>query len=819
MAAFLEKLFKSRKSGSPSRAPASTPTPAPADTSARDERREHQQQQLNASPSQTALAELAMDGVTAEIRLAAAGRLTDPEQLQQVQKHAKGRDKGVYQATRQALQVLRQAEEAEAERRARIDALIAQAEDQARSEDTNLYQARLDALQTRWQDVAPNASADQAQRFLAAVHQCRQRSQALADADAEARRHADQQQQRRETLELLATTLDDLKRSGDALPSVSALDGLQRTQENRWLEATRDTDVARQEQKAYETHMQALRHVIAAVRRLGQFTPVMRELLAEADLEAPSEAHQAAARDQLAELDWPAELPQPELLSDLRQLARVRTVSAPKTTGADPAEQQEALEQLLPLMAALEAALEAKQFRESRQLLKAAQGQFKRLDTRHARPHQARMQLLAGQFRELSDWQGFATQPKQIALCEQMEYLADQPMEPEAKAERIKELQAEWRTLGGSSDRTLWTRFKAASDKAFEPCKAYFDAKSDLKQANLQTRQAICDQLARFIEGADWSQMDWKVAERIHQTARQEWKEAWPVEFRDNRAIQKRFDDLLRQIEAPLDKERERNEALKQAIVERAQALIDHTPLQEAMNEAKALQTEWKAVGITRHREDRKLWQAFRKACDQIFDRRNAERQARQDASAEADNGARALLAELDANPPEQAGTEAIEQALSACQKQPSGALSAAVRDALQNRRQQLQAALSSARQAQRVDGWLALLAQHRAGTLDTGALPANWTTATADTDASDPRELIIRAEILAGVESPEADSHRRMEIQVQRLNDGLTGVDRPADPLDELESVLARWLQQPADAAEGSLGQRLVNALSTLAR
>ena len=160
----------------------------------------------------------------------------------------------------------------------------------------------------------------------------------------------------------------------------------------------------------------------------------------------------------------------------------------------------------------LEAALEARQFKESKQLLKTAQNQFQQLDGRNRRGFQARMQLLAGQFRELSDWQGFATEPKQVSLCEQMEYLAEQPIEPEAKAERIKELQSEWRELGGSSD---WARGagSVASDKVYEPRKAYFEAKSDLKQANLQKRQAICDQLLSWTTQMD--AIDWKGAERI----------------------------------------------------------------------------------------------------------------------------------------------------------------------------------------------------------------------------------------------------------------------------------------------------------------
>src|SRR5690606_10793417 len=104
---------------------------------------------------------------------------------------------------------------------------------------------------------------------------------------------------------------------------------------------------------------------------------------------------------------------------------------------------------------------------------------------------------------------------------------------------------------------------------------------------NLQKREAICEELTTFVEVADWPTIDWKQVERIHQVARQEWKEAWPVEFRDNRGIQKRFDSLLKQIEQPLDAERERNEQTKQAIVDKARALVDLESLDEAMNAAK----------------------------------------------------------------------------------------------------------------------------------------------------------------------------------------------------------------------------------------
>ena len=59
----------------------------------------------------------------------------------------------------------------------------------------------------------------------------------------------------------------------------------------------------------------------------------------------------------------------------------------------------------------------------------------------------------------------------------------------------------------------------------------------------------------------------------------------------------------------------------------------------------------------------------------------------------------------------------------------------------------------------------------------------------------------------------------RRAEAEVGLIVSEGTGVDRPADPLDELEALVARWLGQPQGSADEELSQRLSGALSTLAR
>lgn len=819
MAAFIQKLFGNRKATATAVTARKEATKEEADrTSRQDDQRELQAKALKANPTEGELEELAIGGLTAGIRSEAAEALTEKATLQRVQKLAKGKDKGVYQIVRQKLQRIRDDEDRQRKLAETIQTIVRHAVEQARSDDTKLFEARLDALLQKWTDVEAQASQEQTTEFLQAVHQCRERLREMQAEKDQLRHQQEQKSQRAETLSLLEDTLDELKHQDpDLEPSLASLDALQKTQENRWLEATRDAQVEKQEQKTYENLMQSLRGYISAVKRLGQHRDEIMALQAtdSSDTDDSKQTDQASVI--LENVDWPRDFRRPTVLDILNRIAGKPRPA--KTDKPDSEEQKAMADSLRQVLDKLEEALEAKQLKESRQHFKAAQQLAKGLDHRHGKSLQPRMHLLGGQLRELTDWQGFATRPKQESLCEQMEYLANQPIEPEAKAERIKELQNEWRGLGGSSDRDLWSRFKQASDQAYEPCKAYFSAKSGLKQANLETRKTICDQLGTFLDNADWNNIDWKAAERIHQTAREEWKAAWPVEFRDNRPVQKRFDDLLKQLEAPLDTERKKNEALKQGIVERAEALIEHEPLGDAMNQAKALQTEWTSIGITRHREDRKLWQAFRKACDQIFARRDARRDEQEQLSRKADEKAGPIL---DAS--QSAGSDStldgLKATLSELDSLRNEPLSADSRDRVGQERSRLSGLVSTRQLQEQIDTWKSWINSRSSSALDSDALPQHWAGLAADVGQPDPVELVIRAEILAEVASPAEDQGRRMEIQVQRLAEGMGNASSGSDKSRQLEMLVANWcLVQPVDVVSEPLAERLGKALEAILR
>ncbi|WP_166269341.1 DUF349 domain-containing protein [Marinobacter caseinilyticus] len=808
MAAFIQKFFKGRKT------PEKSTQPAPAPEQVQQDQVAEQQRLLKDSPTTEQLEHLAVEGKTADLRLEAAQAIDDHETLLRLQKASRGRDKGVYQAVRQRLQ---EAKNIEAEKQRQFDSVqsaIRQAEDHAKTENMQLYSARFENLLKQWNAVENFASADQTALFLNAAHQCRSRLRQIEELQQAEQVHASKADERAQTLSVLETTLNDLKvHPEDRLPSLSALDALQKTQENRWLEATRDTDVGKSQQKSYESLMQALRGFIATVQRLQQHSTAISEALASTSDEVVSTPERVQILTLIDEIEWPDGYAQP---AELSQLVAMAGKAAPKPKAESVSNHQDDEKAALKTtLDNLEATLEARQLKESRHFFKLAQQQLQGLDHRNGRGLQARMQLLNGQLRELQDWQGFATQPKQIALCERMEYLADQHMEPEAKASKIKELQTEWRELGGSSDRELWQRFKKASDLAYEPCKEYFSAKSGLKKVNLQKRQDICDQLALFVAQTDWATADWKAVEQIDRVAKDEWKAAWPVEFRDNRVIQKRFDQLLSQLEHPLNSERERNETLKSAIVEQAEALIEHEPLSDAMNQAKHLQTEWKAVGITRHRQDRKLWQAFRAACDQVFARRDAQKHEQAAQVQEAGIKLDALLDQSEeiADSVDQGTLNKALNELSAMKSEP---MSSPMKDRLNAELKRIRGLQKQQQQAQTIALWQQRIQERTDGIIEPGDCPEGWEPKMASLPSMTPRELVIRAEILTTQPSPEEDQSLRMEIQVKRLADGMAG-NTERDALDDqLEALIAAWCLATLDGDRtNDLATRLSAALA----
>jgi hypothetical protein len=776
---------------------------------------------------------IASKGHTAAIRMAAAQQLEDIELVEKLNKQSKTKDKTVFQITKQKLDALKQIEKVarqEAEERSRC---LNSIQEHARTEPNKLYEARMTALAQNWKKWENQASKEELEAFSAALATCKaqyatfeQEIRAIEENEKQVRM---QSEERAATLETLEQTLARLQEVPAESQIISSLDALIKTQETRWLEATQGVKVDKQEQKQYEHLMRTTRQLHASLGALNSSQAALTEAL---------EHENKKKLNTLAEeINWPEGFSIPPLLAEVyKKLDHIQQDSKARQQDVKKAKQK-----LETLLSQLSDELDDKQYKASQDALKKVHSQLEKLPSKESKLFLARIKLLETRFYELRDWQGFAVMPKQETLCEQMEALCDVTMEPRAKADKIRQLQSDWKALGGSLSQDMWHRFKAAADKAYEPCKAFFEERKQLESINLAKRVDICDQLEQFLDQYNWDQPDWKAVEKIDNQARNDWKHASPVDFKEGRPVQQRFTKLLKSVEARINKERKANEELKRQIVEAATQLVQQENIEEAIEQAKRLQKEWQSIGITHHKEDRQLWKAFRKECDALFARRDAIKKQNETDTDNLVKDAEQALQQLEIilNKPEEDQvlsdySQQAKLALDLCQQYLSKIPRSKIKhlqnqfnqlhDNIQSRlkRLQAQAALShwesiketaylcreliSAQEekpeevkskfaskidelnhekripTEIIDQWKQVL---------TDEVKANTST---PQEMDELRQQLVLMEIIAGLESADEDNQLRMELQVKRLQDGLQGQNNQIPESEVINQGIWRW-------------------------
>ena len=474
-------------------------------------------------------------------------------------------------------------------------------------------------------------------------------------------------------------------------------------------------------------------------------------------------------------------------------------------------------EEIAKSISALEQAVEAGEVNEALRLQSEANRWIRRLPKSSQQRPSAKLASSARPLRELADWQAFALRGKREALCEEIEHLADHPLNPNAQMERIKTLRGRIKALGriqSARDRALQERFDEAAERAFAPCRRHFEQLAEERKFNLEQRRTICSQLEAFAEENDWEHTDYRGVEQILRQARQEWRNFRPVDRSPGRRVDSRFKAITDRIAGHLREEWERNEATKKDIVEQARAAVGAgAPIHEQIQLMKKLQADWKRVGPTRRRIDQAIWKEFRGICDEVFATRDAGRQERRSRLAQAVDEANALTEDLAQAIAEAASVEEARRLLNACrariealeglprevERRAHRLLSDHEREiGFRAAQQRLRANLERVDHIDALDASLADIERDdgskEAWAKEAGELAEMFRLrldGTTSLDLSTLQRLAVEAEIGAGISSPPEDQGLRMEVQVGRLQSGLTSRDRD---LADFESLLERW-------------------------
>ncbi|WP_295399793.1 DUF349 domain-containing protein [uncultured Thiocystis sp.] len=582
--------------------------------------------------SPAVLAQCAVQDSLAANRGLAVERLNDKAGLELVVRQIGKKDKNVYRAARDKLRLIAEREELPQRIRAQREDICAKAERLGRLGNWSQDRALLEYLDRQWASLAAETEADadadlqaryqaERERFLAAHADDRQENaNQIARHDAQDAVRAERQALLDEFSGVVNLTeeseIDALRaridRAWSALPALA--DPLQRRLEERYRALVQTAETTRQALTEQRQTVESLRRTVAQAQRLldETRTPDHRKARAILDQGRALVARQpesAATRDFLTLAE--------RLESRLEQQRR-------------HAEQR--LQQLPERLIELETRLAAGELKKADPLYQSLQAGLELIQASEL-PRDAtteiasRLRILAPQLRELQHWRRWGADQHREGLCANMEALIEQELPLAALADQLHTLQLDWKGLdqsGSPANQALWERFHAASESVYARCRPFMEARAAERESNRLARESVCQQIEDFLSKVDWERVDWKKILRAERETRQTWAAIGATEGRHRKTLERRFHQSLKQIDQRLETERKLNQAHKHNLIERVRALADAPNLDAAIEQTKALQREWRTTVPARQKDENRLWQNFRAACDAVFERRTA---------------------------------------------------------------------------------------------------------------------------------------------------------------------------------------------------
>ncbi len=538
----------------------------------------------------------------------------------------------------------------------------------------------------------------------------------------------------------------------------------------------------------------------------------------------------AEAWTQRWEKAWSAQRDRPPVDQPLRAAANVLQQRWRDETAARHAREEAARSELAAAIGSARKAIEEGQLTAARAARAGAQTAFDALPGSEIRSAKAKLGDLDRAIDKLAQWQRWSDNKVRMRLCDEVEALIGSGMHPDGLASRIAELKQQWQALEhepADKESGLAKRFRFLCFKAMEPAKAYFEKRKEVRGKRAEELGEFIDRVGGLIDTApvrELIEIKRETADRLRRVDEVDPK------VRGERG--KQLKQLIERISARIDGDFVRVAEEKQKLINQLKRQLAHAELEAALELCKSAQRKWKELGAGSRKTDQALWEEFRGVVDPWFAKQN-DAVAAENAAAQSEiDAAQALLDAL-----KTALDEPLDAAhLAARIEQIDGDWRTAKRPAkIESRYERLMetahAAVATRQREQQsadlkrcaelalvLDGVEAsgeaipefVIASLATMPMAAGdAMRARVARMGARTEAMEAeqaavgRALLLEAEYLTGVDSPEVERDARLALQVRLLAERMNarGDVNAADARDQLR--VRWWALGPLSAAD----------------
>lgn len=422
-----------------------------------------------------------------------------------------------------------------------------------------------------------------------------------------------------------------------------------------------------------------------------------------------------------------------------------------------------------------------------------------------------KVNFVVAQSRYFDDMSSFAANPKREALIKEISALVELNHEnPKSQANAIHDIQKKWQQLDTSSrpaSKDQWIKFNELTNKAWEPCKEFFDELNKVKEQNAQNRYQIINEINSYVENNSTKWPDAKTLIFYLRDKFNEWQEHAPVLDKDLKKLRNDFFNAKKPINDQIKKQEKAVIKIKEDLIAKVD-LINDEDNDVCIKKFNELKNDWKKSGSAGRKIDNKLWDKFNKSADRFFT-------AKKEVIDEEIKAANDLLKKLKKNEISVVDVESNIKELTNISKSKE-------LNALRNEIKAQNNALQLEKKKNKLGGYKELFNAYANNKFEDEKLPSQIVSKIKDLNVkkSDSEQVTyscIKLEIMAGIESLKKDAEVRNKIQLEMLTEKFNTTGANLNTLDSLLIHFFSHLSSKPTAAEKTLWKRISNSIESL--